>query len=581
MLNRPTQTVMQRIPNMKSINWLVASASACAILLTACGGGGGSTGNSPFNPNTGTVAAADLSIVPSAAQLGNTPSSKVTLTVTALDSGKRAVPEVPVKISVDQGSDAVVTQLTSNTDAQGKVTADISVGTNRANRLVNIVVTSGSITKTTSLQVVGATITSTVSPPVLEPGAAGTVRYRVVDQTSNAMPGQPVQVNAAGLNPASVNGVTDVNGEYVYRYTGSSNSGAYTISATIAGASSEQIVNVQSALSVPAASGLITSASVSANPSVVPVNTSGTANRTEIRALFLGAGNAPVKNVRTRFDINGDGNSIGGTIASGGSVLYSDSNGIATTAYIPGSRTSPTDGLSIRVCYATTDAGLANGACPNAAFVSLTVINDALGVTIGTDNRIIDNAARLTYIRKYVVQVVDSAGLAKADVNIAASVDLPRFYKGFYILSTTGVGEAVTVLWTQQLRATCNNEDLNRNGVLEVGEDLDRDVRLEPGKSDVSIQLLDLKTGADGKAVLQIEYPKNFASWVAAKITVSASGILGTEGRASYLEDPVRVPNDVLKQVEVDPPFIVSPYGVSGLDIDIDGVTQNACYRSD
>jgi hypothetical protein len=554
---------------MKSINWLVANASACAILLTACGGGGGSAGNSPFNPNAGTATAADLSVSPSATQLGNTPSSKVTLTVTALDSGKRAVPEIPVTVSVDNGSDAVVTQVNTKTDTQGKVTADVSVGANRANRLVNLVVTSGSITKTTSIQVVGASITATVTPPVLDPGAAGTVRYRVVDQTSNAMSGQAVQVTAVGLTPPTINAVTDSNGEYVFRYTAPAAIGAYTIAATISGATNEQIVNVQPASTVPSASGAIVSASVSANPSVVPVNTSGTQNRAEIRALFLGSGNTPIRNVRARFDLNGDANSIGGSIVSGSTILYSDTNGVATTAYVPAARTSPTDGLTVRVCYGTTDAALANGACPNAAFVTLTVINDALGVTIGTDNRIEVNTARLTYIRKYVVQVVDSAGLAKADVNITASVDLPRYLKGSYTPppvappAASGAAPAPAIPWSWTVTAVCVNEDTNRNGVLEAGEDIDGDIRLEPGKSDVAVQLLDTKTGPDGKALIQIEYPQNFATWVSARVTVSASGVLGTEGRASFLEDPVGAPADAVKDAAVAPPFVISPYGIT------------------
>jgi hypothetical protein len=554
---------------MKPNYWLYAGASALVMALASCGGGGGCAGTS-FASNAGCNAstAADLSVVSSANQLGNTASSKVTLTVTALDSGKRALAEVDVRVAVDSGSDAVVTQTSTKTDAQGKVTADVTVGANRANRLVNIVVTSGSISKTTSLQVVGATITSTVTPPVLDPGAAGTVRYRVVDQTSNAMPGQVVQITAVGLNPPTANAVTDNNGEYVYRYTAPTATGTYTIAATIAGSTSEQIVSVQPASTVPLPTIAITSASVTANPSVVPVNSSGTQNRAEIRALFLGAGNAPVRNVRARFDLNGDANSIGGSLVSGNSILYSDSNGNVTTAYVPAGRTSPTDGLTVRVCYAANDTDLLNGACPNFALVTLTVTNDALGVTIGTDRKIVLNSARLTYIVRYVVQVVDSAGVAKPDVNIAASVDLPWYLKGRYARVTTtapasGGGSVTTGSWDWQVTAVCPNEDLNRNGVLEAGEDLDGDVRLEPGKSDVAVQLIDTKTGADGKAVLQIEYPQNFGSWVTARITVSASGVLGTEGRASFLQDPVLVPAEAVKDGEVSPPFVVSPYGTN------------------
>ena len=107
----------------------------------------------------------------------------------------------------------------------------------------------------------------------------------------------------------------------------------------------------------------------------------------------------------------------------------------------------------------------------------------------------------------------------------------------------------------------CLNEDANRNGFLESGEDVDNDGRLDPGKSDVAVRLLSPKTGTAGTALLQIEYPQNYGSWVATSITVAASGVLGTEGRASYLENPVPVPADALKNKDVSPPFQRSPYG--------------------
>ena len=232
------------------------------------------------------------------------------------------------------------------------------------------------------------------------------------------------------------------------------------------------------------------------------------------------------------------------------------------TAYIPQSRPSPTNGVSIKVCYAKTDAELLN-ACPNAAFVSLTVVNDPLGVSIGRDELI--QQGTLTYIKQYVVSVVDSAGNAKPDVNLSVSVDLPTYYKGFLCGYKVGECEApgVTGGWIRVVTATCTNEDLNRNGVLENGEDTDNDARLDPGKSDVSVRLLSTKTGVDGLAVLQIEYPRNFGFWVAAHITVNASGISGTEGRATYVQDPVPVPTSALTNLQDSPAFIVSPYGIA------------------
>ena len=553
---------------MKSMTWFTGAILVLSLVVTGCGGGGGnagpspsgggSAGTSPFNPNPGgTPTAADLDLSTSAVQLSNTSTSKVTLTVTALDASKRALKDIDVVVGVAAGSDAVVTQTSTKTNDQGRVTADITVGANKANRSVTIEAVSGGLKKSTVVQVVGAVITSTLSAPVVSPGGSATVRYRVVDQATNAMQNQVVQVSAPGFDPAQANGTTDFNGEYVYSFKAPSTTGQYAIGATIAGARSEVIISVQPASSVPEvpAEVDIVSANVTANPSVISVNTTGTQNRTEIRAIFLGPNNAPIRNVRVRFDLNGDFNSIGGSFTNQNAVIYSDGNGIATTAYIPGARPSPTDGVTIRACYSKNDAELANGACPLAVFTTLTVVNDPLGVTIGTDN-LIEAGDKLTYIRRYVVQVVDSAGNPKRDVNLSVLVDLPWYYKGEYYAGTDG--------WVKQTRAICASEDANRNGSLGTTEDINGNGKLDPRASDVQVQLIDAKTDANGLAILKIEYPRNYGSWVAAQITVAASGVLGTEGRATYLEDPVRIPTSVVKDAENEPPFRLSPYGLYG-----------------
>ena len=62
---------------------------------------------------------------------------------------------------------------------------------------------------------------------------------------------------------------------------------------------------------------------------MVGANTGGsTSSRTEIRALFLGASNAPIPRVRVRFDLNGDVNSIGGSFSTT-ELVYSNTNGVA------------------------------------------------------------------------------------------------------------------------------------------------------------------------------------------------------------------------------------------------------------
>ena len=542
-----------------------------AALAVGCGGGGGSAGVSVFDGSaaapgsTPAPVAADLSLALSSTSLPNNGSDKITVTATAVDANRNALAGIPVTIGVDNG--AVVAVSASKTDDQGVVTATVGVGADRTNRVITINAVSGSLAKTATFQITGSKLTSTVLPAVIAPGAAGKVDFRLVDVNGNALVGLPIIVS--GVGSVETSGTTGSNGDYSYAYTAPSTSGDLTIKATAGGVSSAPaVVQVQAVSTIPAATIIVRSASVSANPNAVPVNTEGTGNLAVVRALFLGDNNAPVKNIRVRFDRDGDANSIPGSFTSDFNLLYSDANGVATSTYIPGSRSSPTNGVTIRACWDYTD--FAAGACPKSAKTTLTVISEPLSVSIGTNALIEIGPTGLDYIKRYVVQVNDSSGLAKADVQISPSVDLPRYFKGEWVRVTATTGPK----WAKVERAQCANEDLNRNGISEVyangwAEDANASLNLTPGrpaldprKADVAISFEgSSRTDSRGQVVIAITYPQNVASWVEFNILVSASGVSGTEGRANFL-GVLPVLAAAISDDTIAPAFIVSPYGL-------------------
>jgi hypothetical protein len=564
---------------------LRAGLVVCAVtVLVACGGdgdpslapppfGGTETGSGGGGGDPTAPTAADLSLALSAASLANNGSSAITATVTAVDANRNALADIPVTVSVN--NNAVATVSGPVTDDKGVVTAAIGIGADRANRTVTVTATSGGLSRTASFQVVGAALTSTPLPAVIAPGANGQVDFRLVDGNSNPMSGQSIVIN--GVNAVEVTGTTDSNGNYSYAYTAPAAGGSLDIRATAGGVSVTQAVLVQSGTgtippaSVPGVPGVavVQSASLAASPSVVSVNTGSTSNRSELRALFLGAGNAAVKNVRVRFDLAGDVNSIGGSLTSGTNVVYSDTNGIATTAYVPGSRFSPTDGLTVRACWSEND--FPAGTCPKSATATLTVISEALSVSIGTDALI--EVSGQSYVKRYVVQVVDSSGLAKEGVQISPSIDLLKYFKGAWEpegtskwvqrvpLDPSGTGQDPTG------NGICDNEDLNRNGVLQLfsngaKEDANNTGSLEPRKADVAISFVGASsTNSDGQVVLKITYPQSIASWVSFNIQVAASGVAGTEGRTNY-SGVLPVLADAITDVKKAPAFSIGPYGV-------------------
>jgi len=503
--------------------------------------------------------AADLTLVLSTTNIINSGSETVGVTVTAVDASRNALSGIPVAFKVDQN--AVLIAPANVTNTSGQATATVQIGSDKSNRIITVTVNSDALVRTASFQVTGAKLTVANSTLSLAAGAAGKVDYVLKDTTGSPMVGVPVSVSGAGITAGA--GTTDNNGAYTFNYVAPATPGNFDITALSAGVSNVQSVLVLGGSTiVPPATTAVVSAALSVDPNVVRVNSELTNNRTEVRALFLGANNVPVKNVRVRFKIDPN-NSVGGTITAGTSLSYSDVNGAATTAYIPGSRSSPTDGLRLRACYDLNDFPdfAATDACPGTSkeiSVKLTVVSEALSVTIGTNETIEIGASNLTYIQKFVLLVVDSAGNAKADVQITPSLDLTAYAKGYYGPKFDTAQSA----WIQTITAKCLNEDTNRNGSIDGLEDVNGNAALDPRKSDAAISMVgSTKTDSSGTAVLKIEYPKSHASWVSFKITAAAFGVLSPPAIYSGV-----LPADAkaIKTETPPPAFLVSPYGIVG-----------------
>ncbi|MBK1614649.1 hypothetical protein CKO44_14340 [Rubrivivax gelatinosus] len=553
-------------------------------------------------PTTTTPKAADLNLVLSSSKLDNGGTNTITATVTAIDSRRNTVASVPVTFTVD--GNAVITPAGTTTGTNGVLTATVGIGADRSSRAVTVTATSGTITKSASFSVSGAKLTASLSPLVDAGSTGNNIEYQLLDNAGAAMVGATITVTSTVLGTTT--GTTNSQGKYVYTYQAPSSATTLVLVASAAGESITESITVQAAGSgsVPVATEVPTSASLTPTPSVVSVNSAGsTANQVELRALFLGASNQPVKNIRVRFDLADNANSSDGVTSwLGGNYAYSDSTGVARGTFTPGLRSSPTNGITVRACWDTTDFDTST--CPHSATSTLTVTSEALSVNIRTNELIQEGTAKLTYIKQFVVMVVDAAGQAKADVVITPSVDLPAYYKGFFAWDGSKWAQVMRLASTESYRyeyqsetnpnpdawvnqgptaqPSCPNEDVNRNGVREAAayvsggtapalasrrEDLNWNGELDPRKADVAIKMVgSSKTDSSGLAIVQIEYGKDLASWVDFVITVTASGISGTESRARYVgtfygNGNLPYPASAVSNENTSPAFVVSPYG--------------------
>jgi hypothetical protein len=552
--------------------------AALVAMIVGCGGGGGSggtpVGGGDDDGGGGNVVAADLTLVLDRASITNASGSTVTATATAVDANRNVLADIPVTMSVD--SNATVQVSGAVTDENGVTSGTVGIGSDRSNRIVTITAISGDLQRTASFSVVGSQLQATPVPQTLSSGGAGEIQYRVLD--SNSVPMQGVRIVVSAPGGVESEGETDFNGRFDFEYTAPTAPGPFAISATAAGVLAESSLVVSGGTtSIPVVTAIVRSSSIAANPDVVQVNSDTSNNQVEVRALFIGDENAAIKNIRVRFDLDGDANSIGGTIASGSFVVYSDASGVARTSYKPGSRSSGSDAVTVRACWDYKDFDA--GSCPNSLRARIVVVNEPLSISIGTDGLVVVDD--LFYVKRFAVQVVDSALQAKAGAKVTGKLDLPVYWKGEWLLGESS--------WVYEPRAACDNEDLNRSGNIDLysngaDEDANGTGKLEPRAADVSFSFEGSDvTNSSGYVIIAMRYPQSIASWVEYTLTVSA-GVSGSEGSTSF-SGLLPVDATEVSDTQSSPPFTDSPYGLLSSPVTLvtnpDGVSGLLCTDPD
>jgi hypothetical protein len=575
---------------MRLINSLVALILVSA--LAACGGGGGSAGTTGSGTGTGggtgggtgtsapTVASFIYQLDKNS--ITNAGTDKALLTVTALDANNNPVSGAGLTVSVDTG---IYTPVSATTDSSGQASGNISIGANKANRNITASIVLGGQSATAVVAVTGSQISMTPVPATPAPGASTRVDIKVTDANGAGVPNVAVQLSGDLGFAGSVTSDTSGNASATLGAT-PANPGTYAINASALGVQATRAVQVISSAGggIPDAVGPITPSLAIVPNTIAPNSTGSTTNRAGLKATFLNASNQAVQNVRVRFVIDPPQLGSGETLSTGDATVYSDLNGEAIADYIAGTRSSPTNGVTIRACYGLTDAAIANGACPNSVIKTLTVASQPLSITLGDNNLLEKGNFGLTYIKKFDVAVADAAGNAVANASVSASVDITHYGKGGFGYATTGIGGTGTYQITfdnppnfsTDVSATatgvvpslntgniwCKNEDTSRNGFLDgPSEDVNLNGKLEPRKADVILSFVgNNSTAANGRMTIQVEYPQNVATWLAytVKVTTNVAGSEGTDQK-SYI-------TSFIAGDEKNGSFLTPPYGASSCD---------------
>lgn len=233
----------------KFTGWL--ATLACAGLLAACGGGGGSPGT-----NSNGVApskAASVTLTASAATIASSglDGTEVTLTAIVKDGGGNALANETVSFSASSGT---VTSSNRVTNAAGEVVEKLSVKGDASPRDITITASAGNArSNSITVKVVAAlpTLTLTTDKGTLaSTGIAGNevvVTALVRDANNTVMPGVSVNLSADSGSLTLTNRITDANGVVTEKLGtgGDPSSRVIRISASVPGAAAASaVVNV-------------------------------------------------------------------------------------------------------------------------------------------------------------------------------------------------------------------------------------------------------------------------------------------------------------------------------------------------
>jgi hypothetical protein len=631
---------------------------SCLVLtlLAACGGGDDAFTASP-DPGPVAPALATLALLTSSPQLPSDGALPVNLTAQVKDASNNLVPDVTVSFAADSGSVSVsqpitdvngqaLAQLTTLGDPTNRtitVTATVDDGTNL-------------LTDTITVSVVGTQL-SISGPTSLALGASAEYTVELVDANGQGIAGQTVALSSSAGNTLSVTTLTtDAAGKGLFRLTASQGSDTLTAEAlglvasraiAVSTDSFEFVTPVPQPDSPPAvalnatqtvtvrwtASGVpvpFTDVTFSTTRGTLSDNTAQTnangeatvtiesANAGAATVTATGAGGPsaqlalefiatdpdtievqaspftlapgeqstitavirdPNNNLVARQNVIFQLDDVTGGVLSNG-LVETDSQGRAQTVYTASSSTSAKDGVVI--------TAIVENAPDVTDFTALTVARREVFITFGTGNEIFeDNPTQ--YRMPFAVQATDADGNAVEGVDIQLSLLSTRYLKGIWVADT------LNDQWVCEVRTNCNDEDIDRDGVLDLvdgqagtGEDRNGTGKIEAGN--IGAVTPGATTDATGSALIDVVYPQVYGCWL--EVTLQArTAVQGTEFTESQTfilpvsaddvdsldESPpgVSVPPDPDPDNQLEEGGLVSPFGYSFADQDEDGFCEN------
>ncbi len=191
-----------------------------------------------------------------------------------------------------------------------------------------------------------------------------------------------------------------------------------------------------------------------------------------------------------------------------------------------------------------------------------------LNVTLGTSGILDLIAEEAQYGLPFAVQVADGGGSPLPGATVELSVKPTVYFKGYLEIGTNSTSNQSR--WVQTITATCVTEDLNGNRILDVGEDVNGNGKLDPQDPALVRAHLtatptvaggQIQTDSNGSGYFTLVYPASSSLWSEVDVVARAKD-LGAEAEEKF-HAILLVSGARFNDLSANPPNIVSPYGQS------------------
>ena len=200
-------------------------------------------------------------------------------------------------------------------------------------------------------------------------------------------------------------------------------------------------------------------------------------------------------------------------------IAFTDQSGIATSVFTSGSLVAGADGVVVKAELIDVDAS---------DTVSIIISGQAISLAIGRSTEILTDYEETMYQLPMTVLVTDSNGSPVQQTQVSLNLWPSDYRTGYWLPTKNNNEECIPIV-----EGSRPNEDVNRNGINEDGEDINQDGQLTPAPSAGGEIPATLTTDENGVASFYIIYPKSSACWIVDELSASTV-VSGTETRSTY-----------------------------------------------